>query len=90
MTMHQCTAQQAVRDCCGFAQLNHATYTQSRRIAPSDYFLFTNLKSHLRGTRFADDESLAIAVEAWFWSQNKEFYYQRTNEQHSRKVEKVH
>ena len=37
-------AQQAVRD-CGFAQLDHPAYSSD--LAPSDYFLFCNLKSHL-------------------------------------------
>jgi len=35
-----------------------------------------NLKYRLRGTWFIDDESLKIAVEAWFESQDGEFYFQ--------------
>ena len=46
-------AQQAVRD-CGFVQLDHPAYSSD--LAPSDYFLFHNLKSHLRGVRYPDDE----------------------------------
>ena len=42
--------------------------------APSDYFLIRNLKYHLRGTSFIDDESLKIAVEAWFESQNRKLF----------------
>jgi len=48
-------AQQAVRG-CGFLQLNHPVYSPD--LAPSDYYLFINLKSHLRWTRFAPNESL--------------------------------
>ena len=53
-------AQQAVHD-CGFVQLDHPTY--SADLAPSDYFLFRNLKSHLRGVRYPDDEALKEAVK---------------------------
>jgi len=38
-----------------------------------------NLKYRLRGTWFIDDESLKIAVEAWFESQDGEFYFQGIN-----------
>lgn len=69
-------AQQALRD-CGFVQLNHPAYSPD--LAPSDYYLFRNLKSHLRGHRFADDESLKANVEAWFEGQDKDFYYQGIN-----------
>jgi len=34
-----------------------------------------NLKSHLRETRFTDDESLNIAVKARFDGQGTEFYF---------------
>jgi len=53
-------AQQAVRD-CGFVQLDHPAYCPD--LAPSDYFLFCNLKSHLRGVRYPDDEALKEAVK---------------------------
>jgi len=33
-------------------------------LAPSNYFLIRNLKYHLPGTWFTDDESMMIAVEA--------------------------
>ena len=38
-------AQKAVRD-CGFLQLNHPAYSPD--LAPSNYYQFRNLKSHLR------------------------------------------
>ena len=50
---------------CEFVQLNHSAYSPD--LAAFDYFLIRNLKYHLRGTWFADDEYL-IAVEAWFKS----------------------
>ena len=39
-------AQQAVRD-CGSLQINHPAYSPD--LAPSDCYLFRNLKSHLHG-----------------------------------------
>jgi len=54
-------AQRALRD-CEFVELNHPAYRPD--LAPSDYFLKINLKYHLCGTWFTDDESLTIAVEA--------------------------
>ena len=47
-------AQAAIRE-CKFEQLNHPPY--SLDLAPSDYYLLQNLKSHLRGMRFRDNES---------------------------------
>jgi len=52
--------QQAVRD-CGFVQLDHPAYCPD--LSPSDYFLFRNLKSHLRGVHYPDDEALKEAVK---------------------------
>jgi len=65
-------AQQAVRD-CGFVQLDHPAYSPD--LAPSDYFLFCNLKSHLRGVRYPDDEALMEAVKEWLEGQTEEFYF---------------
>jgi len=70
------STQQAFRG-CKFVQLNHPAY--SSHFAASDYFLIRNLKYHLRGTWFTDDEWLAIAVETWFESQNRKFYFPGTN-----------
>ena len=63
-------AQQAVRD-CGFVQLDHPAYSPD--LAPSDYFLFRNLKSHLQ------DESLKEAVKEWLEGQTEELYFSGIN-----------
>jgi len=52
---------------CGFVQLDHPAYSPD--LAPSDYFLFHNLKSHLRGVRYRDDEALKEAVKKWLEGQ---------------------
>ena len=59
-------AQAAIRE-CRFEQLNHPPYSPD--LTPSEYCLFRNLKSHLRGTRFRDDEALKAATEAWLEEQ---------------------
>ena len=64
-------AQAAIRE-CGFEQLNHPPYSPD--LAPSDYYLFRNLKSNLRGERYNDDEELKSAVETFFDEQSKDFY----------------
>jgi len=50
---------EAVGD-CGFVELDHPAYSPD--LAPSDYFLFYNLKSHLCGARYPDDEALKEAI----------------------------
>ena len=61
----------ALRD-CGFEEINHPPYSPD--LAPSDYFLFRNLKKHLRGYRFLDDNELKEAVNQWFGDQTSDFY----------------
>ena len=59
-------AQSAIREC---------KFEHSPNLAPSDYYLFSNLKSHLLGTRFRDDDELKAATEAWFEDQIDDFYF---------------
>ena len=42
---------------------NHPPYSPD--LAPSDYYLFLNLKSHLLGTRFRNDDKLKADTKAW-------------------------
>jgi len=53
----------------GFQLINHPAYSPD--LAPSDYFLFGDLKQSLRGTRFGDDHELQSAVEEHFESHDK-------------------
>jgi len=64
-------AQKAVCD-CSFVQLERPAYSPD--LAPSDYFLFRNLKSHLHGVRYPDDEALKEAVKEWLEGQTEDFY----------------
>ena len=42
--------------------------------APSDYFLFADLKRILQGKRFDSNEKLIAKTEAYFEAKNKSFY----------------
>ena len=47
-----------------FKLLPHAPYLPD--LAPSDYFLFPNLKKWLDGQRFANNEEVESAVDGYF------------------------
>ena len=53
-------AQDAIR-ACGFEELCHPPHSSD--LAPSDYCLFRDLKKHLRGIRYCDDEDVQWATE---------------------------
>ena len=55
-------AQGAIRE-CKFEQLNHPPY--SSELATCDYYLFRNLKSHLRGTRFFGTKQTTFISKAY-------------------------
>lgn len=61
----------AIRE-CGFMELNHPAYSPD--LAPSDFFLFRNLKKHLRGKRYGSDQEVKGAVEAHFQAQDRSFF----------------
>ena len=71
--VHKSRVAQVAIHGCKFEQLNHSPYSPD--LAPNDYFLFRNLKSHLRGTRFRDDDEIKAATEAWFEDQIDDFYF---------------
>ncbi|KFD47946.1 hypothetical protein M513_11179 [Trichuris suis] len=54
---------------CGFTQIDHPPYSPD--LVPSAYFLFGNLKQHLRGTIFRNEKELQLAVEEYFNSREK-------------------
>ena len=64
-------AMQAVRD-CGFELLPHPPYSPD--LAPSDYYLFSELKKELRGQRYDDDDELMLAVEGFCREHSSAFY----------------
>ena len=46
---------------CFFKLLDHPPYSPD--LAPSDYFLFPNMKKHLAGRHYKSDEEVIAAVE---------------------------
>ena len=64
-------ASAAIRQ-CRFEELNHPPYSPD--LAPSDFYLFANLKKHLRGKRFDNDDDLKSTVIEYFDSKLSEFY----------------
>ena len=43
-------------------------------LAPSDYFLFLQLKKHLKRNHYDSDEEVVAAVRQWCWEQSPEFF----------------
>lgn len=70
--VHKAIKVQPVLGECNFSELDHPPYSPD--LAPSDFFLFRNLKKHLRGRHFLDDNELKEAVDAYFEDQEKSFF----------------
>jgi len=85
MTMHQRTSRWLLSKLSTTVNLFNWAILPIVQTAPSDCFLIRNLKYHLHGAWFADDESLMIAVEAWESKQENLFSGRK---QLRRKVEK--
>ena len=47
----------------GYELIPHPAY--SSYLAPSDFFLFSNLKKDIRGLHFRSDEEVVTAAEEW-------------------------
>lgn len=58
----------------GFDIIDHPPYSPD--LAPSDYYLFPNLKRELRGKKFSTDEEVKDAVSAYFSEKDKTFFYE--------------
>lgn len=65
-------AQNAIHE-CGFSQLNHPPYSPD--LAPSDYFLFKNLKKELKGKRFHTDDDVKAAVLDYFRDKEESWFF---------------
>ena len=62
---------------CGFQMLYHPPYSPD--LAPSDYYLFPNMKKELRGKKFTDDEEVKSAISAYFEAKDKTFIFEGIN-----------
>ena len=75
-----------------FELLLHPTYTSD--LAPSDYWLFADLKRMLQGKRFSSNEEVISETEAYFETKDKSFYKKSIELlkkcwNHSRRMNKV-
>jgi histone-lysine N-methyltransferase SETMAR len=73
MPVHTSVAAKAAIQCCGFQELNHPPYSPD--LTPSDYFLFSKLKSDLCGKKFTSDEEVISAVLDHFKDKNSEYFF---------------
>ena len=55
-----------------FELLPHPPYSPD--LAPSDFYLFADLKKMLQGKRFSSDDEIIAATEAYFEAKDKLFY----------------
>ena len=53
-------------------ELIHPAYSPD--LAPSDFFLFPNLKKDIRGLHFRSDEEVVTAVEEWVNGKDPDFF----------------
>ena len=56
----------------GYELIPHPAYSPDR--APSDFFLFPNLKKDIRGLHFRSDEEVVTAVEEWVNRKDPDFF----------------
>lgn len=69
----------AIQEICneiGFELIEHPLY--SPQLSPNDFCLFPQLKKHLRGSKFEDDSEVVAAVEAFWNSQDNDFFSKGT------------
>ena len=70
--VHTCkTAMDAVER-NGYELIPHPAYSPD--LAPSDYFLFPNLKKDIRGRHFRSNEEVMSAVEEWVRDKDPDFF----------------
>ena len=74
MTTQQHTSHAVVTaaQAAGFKTVNHSPYSSD--IAPSGFYLYTKLKTHLRGQACFSDEEVIQCVDAFFEVQDPEFH----------------
>ena len=56
----------------GYELIPHPAYSPD--LAPSDFFLFPNLKKDIRGLHFQSDEEVVTAVEEWVNGKDPDFF----------------
>ena len=70
--VHTCKVAMDAVERNGYELIPHPTYSPD--LAPSDFFLFPNLKKDIRGLHFWSDEEVVTAVEEWVNGKDPDFF----------------
>ena len=70
--IHTSAASMATIEGCGLTLLSHPPYSPD--LAPSDFYLFNNLKRNLRGQRYETKDELRDAVTSFLNEKPPEFF----------------
>ena len=71
---HRAGVTMATIDECGIELLQHPPYSPD--LAPSDFFLFPEMKRQLKGRRFDDQGEICQVSEEWLLAQPPHFYFE--------------
>ena len=70
--VHTCKIAMDAVERNGYELIPHPAYSPD--LAPSDYFLFQNLKKDIHGRHFRSNEEVVVAVEEWVGDKNPGFF----------------
>ena len=70
--VHHCKVAMDAVERNGYELIPHPAYSPD--LAPSDLFLFPNLKKDIRGLHFRSDEEVVTAVEEWVNGKDPDFF----------------
>ena len=73
--VHTCKIAMDAVEWNGYGLIPHPAYSPD--LAPSDYFLFPNLKKDIRGRHFRSNEEVVAAVEVWVRDKDSGFFSSR-------------
>lgn len=72
--VHKARTAASAMTSCRFEEIVHPPYSPD--LAPSDYYLFPNLKKELRGRHFDSNESVRAAVNEHFTGKDKNYFFE--------------
>ena len=70
--VHTCKVAMDAVERNGYELIPHPAYSPD--LAPSDFFLFPNLKKDIHGLHFRSDEEVMMAVEEWVNGKDPVFF----------------
>ena len=70
--VHTCKVAMDAVEWNGYELIPHPAYSPD--LAPSDFFLFPNLKKDIRGLHFRSHEEIVTAVEEWVNGKDPDFF----------------